>query len=82
MPKSPSIAETAAAGRIDRRKRRQRDGLLIRETWSAPGTGAYSFDWIDEMQTYYVISFDHDGVFRAVAADGLTLANGGVELIA
>ncbi len=61
---------------------REQDGLLIREMWSAPGTGAYSFDYVDEYQTYTVISYDHDKNFRAVVADGLTLANGGVELIA
>ncbi len=60
---------------------REQDGLLMREMWSAAGTGAYSFDYIDELQTYTVISYDHDKAFRAVVADGLTLANGGVELI-
>lgn len=61
---------------------REQDGLLIRELWSTPGTGAYSFDYVDELQTYTVLSYDHDKNFRAVVADGLTLANGGVELIA
>lgn len=61
---------------------REQDGLLIRELWSTPGTGAYSFDHVDELQTYTVLSYDHNKNFRAVVADGLTLANGGVELIA
>ena len=61
---------------------RQIDGMVIRTVWSTPGTGAYSFDYVDELQAYYVVSFDHDLNFRAVIADGLTLANGGVELIA
>lgn len=60
---------------------RQTDGLLMREVWSTAGTGAYSFDYIDELDTYYVISFDHDLNFRAVVADNLSLANGGVELM-
>lgn len=60
---------------------RERDGLLIREIWSTPITGAYSFDYVDEVETYTVISYDHDKSFRAVVADGLTLAGGGVELI-
>jgi hypothetical protein len=60
---------------------RQRDCQVVREVLSAPGTGAYSFDYIDETETYFVVSFDHDGVFRAVLADNLTLANGGLELI-
>ena len=61
---------------------RMRDGLLLREVFSTPGTGAYSFDYIDETETYFVISFDHDLAYRAVVADNLNLANGGVELIA
>lgn len=61
---------------------RERDGMLIRDAWSAPGTGVYSFDYVEEWETYTVISYDHNGNFRAVVADGLTLANGGVELIA
>lgn len=60
---------------------REQDGLLIREVWSAPGTGAYSFDYIDETQTYTVLAYDHDKSFRAVVADNLTLAGGGVELL-
>lgn len=61
---------------------RMRDGIMIREQWSARGTGAYSFDGIDPNEIYYVISFDQDLAFRAVIADNLTLAGGGVELIA
>jgi hypothetical protein len=61
---------------------RQKDGMLMREVFSTPGTGAYSFDYIDELDVYFVVSFDHDLNFRAVIADNLTLANGGVELIA
>lgn len=61
---------------------REFDGLLLREVWSTPGTGAYSFDYVDETETYTVVSYDHDKAFRAVVADNLTLAGGGVELIA
>lgn len=50
---------------------RQRDCAPIREVVSTPGTGAYTFDWIDETEVYFVVSFDHDGTFRAVIADGL-----------
>ena len=49
---------------------RERDGVLVRELWSNPITGAYSFDYIDELQTWTVISYDHTGAFRAVVADG------------
>ena len=49
---------------------RERDGLLIRELWSNPVTGAYSFDYVDELQTFTVLSYYHTGAFRAVVADG------------
>ena len=60
---------------------REKDGLLIRELWSHPVTGAYSFNYIDELQPWTVLSYDHTGAFRAVVASGLTLSNGGVEMI-
>lgn len=51
---------------------RQRDCMAVREGLSARGTGAFAFDYIDETETYFVVSFDHDGAFRAVIADNLT----------
>lgn len=51
---------------------RQRDGLLMREMWSDATTGAFSFDYVDELQTYYVIAFDYTGAFRGVVGDNLT----------
>lgn len=48
---------------------RERDSLLIREVWSHPVTGAYSFDYVDELQLFTVLSYDHTGAFRAVVAD-------------
>ena len=51
---------------------RDRDGLMIAETWSNPVTGAYAFEYIDQSYTYSVISYDHTGNFRAVIADNLT----------
>ena len=63
------------------RLERERDGLQIRETWSDPGTGAYDFRFIDELQVWVVKSYDHTHDKRAVIADGLSLANGGVELM-
>jgi hypothetical protein len=59
----------------------ERSGLPIRETWSDNITGDYRFDWIDEAGTYSVVSYDHLHDYRAVVADNLTLANGGVELL-
>jgi hypothetical protein len=51
---------------------RERDFLPMRETWSDPTTGAYQFDYVDEMQKYTVIAFDHTHNERAVIADNLT----------
>lgn len=51
---------------------RDRDGLFIRETWSDPVTGNYSFSDIDAAETYTALSYDHTGNFRVVAADKLT----------
>lgn len=48
---------------------RDRDFLLVRETWSDPVTGAYAFHEIDERHTYTVIADDYEGNFRAVLAD-------------
>lgn len=59
----------------------ERSGLFIRETWSDAATGNYRFDWIDEAEAYTVISYDYEHDYRAVVADNLTLANGGVEMM-
>lgn len=60
---------------------RDRDGMLIRETWS-DDSGNYQFDYIEEGEPHTVISHDYQHNYRAVAADNLTLANGGITLIA
>ena len=59
---------------VSRRVRlyRDRDGMLVGETWSDPTTGAYSFDGLDRSQKYTVLALDHTGNFRAVPADNLT----------
>lgn len=51
---------------------RDRDGIVIREMWSDPATGAYSFDNIDGSEKYTVISYDYTFNFRAVVSDNLT----------
>lgn len=51
---------------------RERDGLVLREAWSDPVTGAYSFDYVDELQKYTVLSYDYTGAYRAVVADGIS----------
>ncbi len=50
---------------------RDRDGLVIRETWSNATTGEYDFQWVDEAQTFTVVSYDHLHNYRAVIADNL-----------
>ena len=51
---------------------RERDGLIVRETWSDANTGQYEFRYIDELQTWAVIAYDYEQNFRAVIADGIT----------
>ena len=48
---------------------RQRDGLLARETWSDPVTGAFAFDGLDEHQQFIALAEDGSGVYAPVAAD-------------
>lgn len=48
---------------------RQRDGLLARETWSDPHTGAFAFDGLDERQQFIAMAEDGSGVYAPVAAD-------------
>lgn len=50
---------------------RDKEGVLVREQWSDPVTGAYSFDYVDETATYTVISYDYQHNFRAVVADNI-----------
>lgn len=60
---------------------RDRDGMFIAETWSTT-SGDYVFEYVEEWEAYTVIAHDYQFSYRAVVADNLTLANGGVELIA
>lgn len=45
--------------------------VLVRETWSDPVTGAYSFDEINPEPRYLVVAYDYKHNFRAVIADNL-----------
>lgn len=49
----------------------QRDGRLIRETWSDAATGAYQFDYIQGGPgvLYFICTFDHTNTDRALIAD-------------
>lgn len=60
---------------------RESDGMVVRETWSDSLTGAYAFEGLRTDYVYSVISYDHLHDKRAEIADGLTLENGGVELM-
>lgn len=60
---------------------RDADGYQVREQWS-DAEGRYEFQWIDERQSYSVIAYYLEHGKRAVVTDGLTLANGKVELMA
>lgn len=59
---------------------READGLVIRELWSG-ADGSYDFQYIDELQSYTVVAYYLAHGKRAVITDGLTLANGKVELM-
>lgn len=50
----------------------ERSRTAIRETWSDADTGAYTFRHIATGMKYTVLTYDHAGNYRAVAADGLT----------
>jgi len=51
---------------------REHDGVIIRETWSDPVTGVYSFDYIDPTLLYSVSAWDHTNTYNAVIASNLT----------
>jgi hypothetical protein len=51
---------------------RDSDSKVIRETWTHPVTGVYTFDNFDEHLTYTVLAIHPLGSFRAVIADRLT----------
>ena len=49
----------------------ERSGRVLREVWSDPVTGAYTFSELLPQNKYTVIAYDHTGVFSAVIADNL-----------
>jgi hypothetical protein len=60
---------------------RETGNLVVREQWSK-ADGSYDFQYIDELQSYTVVAYYLAHGKRAVITDGLTLANGKVELMA
>lgn len=59
---------------------REAGNLVVREQWSK-ADGSYDFQYIDELQSYTVVAYYLAHGKRAVITDGLTLANGKVELM-
>lgn len=59
---------------------REIDGMSMREVW-ASADGSYDFQYVDELQTYTVLAYYLNNAKRAVVTDGLSLANGKVELM-
>ncbi|CAN7474330.1 hypothetical protein [Variovorax paradoxus] len=59
---------------------RETDGMQVRELWSGTD-GSYDFQYVDELQSYSVLAYYLEHGKRAVVSDGLTLANGKVELM-
>ena len=51
---------------------RARDGVLARETWSDPTTGAYSFTGLDTTQQFVALAQKPDGTYEPVAGGPLT----------
>ena len=48
---------------------RDRDALLVGETWSDAATGEYVFEYIDPAYDYTVLSYDHTGKYLPASAD-------------
>jgi hypothetical protein len=47
-------------------------GGLVRETWSDPVTGAYSFLQLPNDRTFFVLSHDHTDFYNATIKDNIT----------
>ncbi|MFG0603486.1 LamG domain-containing protein [Delftia sp. WSY_4] len=57
------------------------DLMVVQQQWSDAVTGAYDFQYIETDHAYTVIAHDYEHNYRAVIADNLSLATGGVELM-
>jgi hypothetical protein len=54
----------------------QPTGRLLRETWSAAGTGVFQFHHL-RAGTFYVAAFDHTGQYGSVIESGVVLPSPG-----
>lgn len=50
----------------------EKTGLLVREVFSDPVTGAYEFLYISMDHKYTVVTYDYDNNYRAVLADNIS----------
>jgi hypothetical protein len=68
------VSDTPSNDPVHRRVRlyRDRDGVMVAETWSDATTGAYTFNEVDSAFKYTVIAYDYEHNYRAVAADNIT----------
>ena len=56
------------------------DWALLAAQWTDPVTGAYRFENLSTDYAYSVVAVDPANNYRALIADNLTLANGGLEI--
>lgn len=65
------VAGTPSNVPVSRKVRliRDVDAICIREVWSDPVSGVYTFTDIDRTVSYTVLSYDYTESFRAVVAD-------------
>lgn len=47
------------------------DGMLVREQWSDPVTGAFDFQLVDTAFTYTALAYDYTGSYQGVVATGI-----------
>lgn len=57
------------------------DLMVVQQQWSDAATGAYDFQYLETDHAYTVIAHDYEHNYRAVIADNLSLASGGMELM-
>jgi hypothetical protein len=50
----------------------EKTGMLVREVFSDPATGAYEFLYVSMDHKYTVVTFDYDNNYRAVVADNIS----------
>lgn len=74
IPGTVRKKDTPANAPLRRRVRlfRERDGQLVRETWSSAVDGSYLFKNIDGAYRYTVVAYDHEHNFRAVIGDNIS----------